>query len=910
MDKGRPTVAVLLILLSVLVALSAPQSGPRVREPLPQETGARLEPPPYLRKDYFTPPLHPKVVFTVTGASHTRYLRIGVYDTYHENGTWTREVGGPIQFDDCSKVYPTTVDNITVTFPEPTSGYLPVWLRSKALSVPAVYDPLNSLYRTDRKVEGFSFKAIHCNIPEEELKKARAPKGKEFSAYLQLPELPERIKELAENVTRGASSDYERARLIEAYLRSNYFYTLDPQWVPEDSDPLYYFLFVSKKGICTDFSTAFVILARLNGLPSRLVVGYLIDAKPGEQEVRQNRLHAWAEVYFRGIGWVTFDPTVGGGESAVSYVPRWIGERFDYAVAGGGGKGLAVNPQELVIHPGERAEVPVLNLIPNSTLSVISSDLPVRLLGNVLTVIGPPLPGRYWVRLKAENGSASAVLEVPVIVRERGRVSLSLPGSITSGLPFTLRGSVEEAGELEVYLNGTEVCRESVPENFSIKCRAGLPPGRYLLEVEYSSPYLYGKLEGWVTVKAGPKMTLDVPRVATPGPVKVKGSIQGPGSENLTEVRFYINGNYAGSSRVKNGTFEEVLTLEKPGRYSVRVESGPLSGSATVRVVSAEWDVRPRGGDILVVSGRVEGLQEGDEIEVRLSDGGGTRVKVQGRYFNAQLPVEFPAGGERRVKISLAVDGIELGEKRLVLAKGTLDLGKLPEGVEVVVPIGAGFNVFLREGNTVRIVSYDGAGDYIGESSVRIAPRGESTTWVLALALAIVASSLFALEALRRGKKTPPQGRRGIPIGRRVFLTGEEVKIRFTEPTALYLDGEPIGTSDSFTLRPSPGEHELSTESGDKVKIHVLPPREAVIKAYELCLLPFALRMGVRVKDATPEEILRGLERVTGRRETLKKITRMFEAAKYGRKEFSGEDFRTFLSLLEELGVECGGGEA
>ena len=55
-----------------------------------------------------------------------------------------------------------------------------------------------------------------------------------------------------------------------------------------------------------------VVLARSVGIPARLVTGFV----PGEQDpvtgtytVRAKHAHAWAEVWFAGIGWGPFDPT-------------------------------------------------------------------------------------------------------------------------------------------------------------------------------------------------------------------------------------------------------------------------------------------------------------------------------------------------------------------------------------------------------------------------------------------------------------------------------------------------------------------------------------------------------------------------------------------------------------------------
>ena len=69
----------------------------------------------------------------------------------------------------------------------------------------------------------------------------------------------------------------------------------------------------ARVGYAEQFAAAFAVLARVEGMPSRVVVGYLIDpaaAAAGKQiDVLPKDIHAWAEVNLNGVGWVPFDPT-------------------------------------------------------------------------------------------------------------------------------------------------------------------------------------------------------------------------------------------------------------------------------------------------------------------------------------------------------------------------------------------------------------------------------------------------------------------------------------------------------------------------------------------------------------------------------------------------------------------------
>jgi len=92
--------------------------------------------------------------------------------------------------------------------------------------------------------------------------------------YLALPdEVPARVHALARDLTATAPTPYDRARAIEAYLRT-FPYTLDLPAPPVDRDVVDYFLFDLQQGYCDYYATAMVVLARAAGLPARLAMGY------------------------------------------------------------------------------------------------------------------------------------------------------------------------------------------------------------------------------------------------------------------------------------------------------------------------------------------------------------------------------------------------------------------------------------------------------------------------------------------------------------------------------------------------------------------------------------------------------------------------------------------------------------
>jgi len=157
--------------------------------------------------------------------------------------------------------------------------------------------------------------------------------------YLQIPpEVPERVHELALNLTGQGATPFEKAKAIETYLRQ-FEYTLDIPAPPEDRDLVDYFLFDLQKGYCDYYASAMVILARAAGLPARLAVGYSTGSYDYTRQVfvvSEANAHAWPEIYLEPVGWVPFEPTaslstfnwLGDNDIRPPDVPMLVGEEL------------------------------------------------------------------------------------------------------------------------------------------------------------------------------------------------------------------------------------------------------------------------------------------------------------------------------------------------------------------------------------------------------------------------------------------------------------------------------------------------------------------------------------------------------------------------------------------------------
>ena len=131
--------------------------------------------------------------------------------------------------------------------------------------------------------------------------------------WLALPvSLPSRVRDLSAAVVMGAANRHDAVLAVESYLRAAATYRLDSPVPGRGVDAVDDFLFVSRTGFCEQFAAAEVVLLRAAGISARLVTGYAYgDPVESGRLMRARNAHAWAEVWFPGIGWSASDPTAG-----------------------------------------------------------------------------------------------------------------------------------------------------------------------------------------------------------------------------------------------------------------------------------------------------------------------------------------------------------------------------------------------------------------------------------------------------------------------------------------------------------------------------------------------------------------------------------------------------------------------
>ncbi|HEY3530100.1 MAG TPA: DUF3488 and transglutaminase-like domain-containing protein [Nocardioides sp.] len=130
--------------------------------------------------------------------------------------------------------------------------------------------------------------------------------------YTALPStLPQLVRELAQQVTKGATSRFQAAVQLQDWFRDNFKYSLKTAQGDGNEALLQFLAPGGRVGYCEQFAAAFAVMARTLDIPARVAIGFINPQKTGKDEYvySAHDMHAWPEVYFRGSGWVKFEPT-------------------------------------------------------------------------------------------------------------------------------------------------------------------------------------------------------------------------------------------------------------------------------------------------------------------------------------------------------------------------------------------------------------------------------------------------------------------------------------------------------------------------------------------------------------------------------------------------------------------------
>jgi len=168
-----------------------------------------------------------------------------------------------------------------------------------------------------------------------EIQEFTASQKQELAPYLALDiaqPLKQDLEQLVEDIRRKNPGPYAKIILLLQYFRIYRYET----GFTEDSSvaSIENFLFETLSGDCTEFSHAFALLARMLGIPTRIVTGYLVSKKlqtPAHRQgvmvlkkqlailndfsandiylVTTSHRHSWAQIFLPVYGWIDIETT-------------------------------------------------------------------------------------------------------------------------------------------------------------------------------------------------------------------------------------------------------------------------------------------------------------------------------------------------------------------------------------------------------------------------------------------------------------------------------------------------------------------------------------------------------------------------------------------------------------------------
>ena len=231
--------------------------------------------------------------------------------------------GSPLQLLQPAGEPPVTGEELIQTFSLEVSGPNLIFAANQPTQVyipqSAVFETTDGAVRTGVELEQGAVYTVVSRRPQTTAARLRAAGDTAqitppelAQRYTRLPQIPERVRTLATELTQGQPTTYDKVLAIEGWMADHTQYSLDIPPLPAGEDAVERFLFVDKVGFCEQIASSLVVMLRSQGIAARLAAGYT----PGERnpftglyEVRARDAHAWAEVYFPTIGWQAFDPT-------------------------------------------------------------------------------------------------------------------------------------------------------------------------------------------------------------------------------------------------------------------------------------------------------------------------------------------------------------------------------------------------------------------------------------------------------------------------------------------------------------------------------------------------------------------------------------------------------------------------
>jgi transglutaminase-like putative cysteine protease len=268
----------------------------------------------------------PRSLFTYTTTGTPTYLRLMTLDRF--DGTqWTVSSTTSPADTKIDKNIPPPAGVTIQAAGSADTDIVVTGLRESYLPVPVVptsikahgdwrYNPVNAaIYAKHSTTIHLSYKVTNSiyNPSQAFLNSVPSASGTDaMQPYLQAPsDLPAQIRVTADQILTdaGAVTPYQKALALQAWFQAG---TYDIT-IKSGSDDNALLTFVrDRRGYCEQFAATMALMARLEGIPARVDVGFTPGTKVGGSntyQVSTADAHAWPELYFAGAGWLRFEPT-------------------------------------------------------------------------------------------------------------------------------------------------------------------------------------------------------------------------------------------------------------------------------------------------------------------------------------------------------------------------------------------------------------------------------------------------------------------------------------------------------------------------------------------------------------------------------------------------------------------------
>ncbi|QMU68558.1 DUF3488 and transglutaminase-like domain-containing protein [Streptacidiphilus sp. P02-A3a] len=158
----------------------------------------------------------------------------------------------------------------------------------------------------------YTVSSLVLDPTNQQLTDAPAPSAAMLKTYTALPaDLPQLVRTDAASVTAGAGSAYAKAVALQNWFTNTGGFSYNTSVSGDTGSNAMAEFLKNKQGFCVHFAATMAAMARVLGIPARVVIGFTpgVEQPDGTWVVGTKDAHAWPELYFAGIGWLRFEPT-------------------------------------------------------------------------------------------------------------------------------------------------------------------------------------------------------------------------------------------------------------------------------------------------------------------------------------------------------------------------------------------------------------------------------------------------------------------------------------------------------------------------------------------------------------------------------------------------------------------------